>query len=135
MNTCFLCSNLQIECTGNLLYGRKLGQKAIEKLKSISRIRKDVVYDLLVKEAEVWVTNACYKRYPDERNSFVNKDLPNEQQQVSNTTRSKRPYNYKTHCLICEGELDFESADKNPNISAYQISEIRFIDLKHGVLY
>ena len=26
----------------------------------------------------------------------------------------KAPYGYKTHCLVCEGVLDFEAAKKHP---------------------
>ena len=77
----------------------------------------------------VRVSDACYKHYTHPRN--VNKtvsvsdecagDQPN--QSFERRCRSA-PFGYQTHCLVCEGELKFDLAEKNPDVAKYQISEV-----------
>ena len=33
------------------------------------------------------------------------------------------PFGHWTHCLVYEGELNFDHAEKNPDVAKYQISE------------
>ena len=44
-------------------------------------------------------------------------------------TRSKRSYDYRKHCLICEQELDFALESKRPDVTANQISTNNWIDV------
>ena len=131
---CFICATLEIECAGKRDgrgEGRTLGDKAIGTLKSVSERRKDRIHELLNdKDQSFWVTNYCYKKYSDLRKPFGNEVIPADNQQPSVTTRSKSTYNYKTHCLICEDELDFDLAAKRPDVVAYQISTIVWVKKK-----
>ena len=72
--------------------------------------------------------NSCYKKYTDERKRFGNEQVATTQLSA-NSTRSKRSYDYRTHCLICEEELDFELASKRPDVTANQISTINWINV------
>ena len=130
---CFICLELHIECLGNG-DGRNLQKKALDSLKKASLKRKDSLdksIDGLPSDPDVWVKNSCYKKYTDERKSFGN-EMCNANKPVSvgssESTRSKRSYGYRTHCLICEEELDFVKAKKHPNVPANKISSISWID-------
>ena len=37
------------------------------------------------------------------------------------------PFGYRTHCLVYEGELNFDHAEKNPDVAKYLISEVSTI--------
>ena len=79
-------------------------------------------------ESTVWVKNSCYKKYTKERKRFGNR-LVATTQLSAKSTRRKRSYDYRTHCLICEEELDFELPSKHPDVTANQISNINWIDV------
>ena len=132
-NRCFICLNLQIACLGKG-DGRNVKKKALDSLKKSSLKRQDSLHksiDDLPSEPDVWVKNSCYKKYTDERKSFGAEECDADKRLSagsSNSTRSKSSYGYRTHCLICEEELDFVNAKKHPNVAAYQISNIIWID-------
>ena len=129
-NVCFLCSVQDKVCTDD--NGRVLGAKARKTLKETAEANKDnVVTVALSSTPRVWMSNACYKRYTDKRNPCKtdeeNSVSPNAQNKSFERRRRSAPYGYKTHCLICEGKLDFELAVKNPNVPKYQISEVNTV--------
>ena len=129
-NSCFICSNLLIECRGKD-DGPVLRKKALETLESVSRTRQDSIHNLLKDlppKSTVWVKNSCYKKYTNERKWFGNEQVATTQLSAK-STRTKRSYDYRTHCLICEEELDFELASKHPDLTANQISTINWIDM------
>ena len=47
-------------------------------------------------------------------------DQPN---QSFERRRRSAPFGYRTHYLVCEGELNFDLAEKKPDVAKYQISE------------
>ena len=129
-NSCFICCNLLIECRrkGD---GRVLKKKALKTLESVSRTCQDSIHNLLKDlppECTVRVKNSCYEKYTDKRKRFGN-ELVATTQLSAKSTQSKRSYYYRTHCLICEEELDIELASKRPNVTANQISTINWIDV------
>ena len=129
-NSCLICSNLLIKCRrkGD---GRVSKKKALETLESVSRTRQDSTHNLLKNlppECTVWVKNSCYEKYTDKWKIFGN-ELVATTQLSTKSTPCKRSYDYRTHCLICEEELDIELASKRPNVTANQISTINWIDV------
>ena len=71
-NSCFICSNLLIECRGKD-DGQVLKKKVSEKLESVSRTRQDSIHNLLKDlppKSTVWVKNSCYKKYTDKQKRF-----------------------------------------------------------------
>ena len=127
---CFTCSNLLIECGGKG-DGRVLKKKALETLESVSRTRQDLIDNLLKDlppNSTVWVKNSCNKKYTDEQKQFGNEQVAVTQLSTK-STRSKRSYYYRTHCLICEEEPDFKLASKRPDVTTNQISTINWIDV------
>ena len=121
-NSCFICSNLLIECRGKG-DGRVLKKKALETLESVLRTRQDSIHNLLKDlppESTLWVKNSCYKKYTDKWKQFGNKQVATTQL-FAKSTRTTRSYDYRTRCLICEEELDFELASKRPDVTANQV--------------
>ena len=124
---CFICSTNNRVCEEKR--GRRLGEKAQKFLVKTAETPKD---DLLTAAfstvTSVWVSDACYNRYTHPRN--VNKtvsvgdecagDQPN---QSFERRRRPAPFGYRTHYLVCEGELNFDLAEKKPDVAKYQISE------------
>ena len=109
-NSCSICSNLLIECRGEG-DGQVLKKKARETLESVSRTCQDSVNNLLKNlppESTVWVKNACYKKYTDEGKRFGNEQFATTHLSAKPTRSKRSSYDYRTHCLICEEELDFE---------------------------
>ena len=116
-NSCLICSNLLIKCRrkGD---GGVSKKKALETLESVSRTRQDSIHNLLKNlpsECTVLVKNSCYEKYTDKRKIFGN-ELVATTQLSTKSTPSKGSYDYRTHCLICEEELDFELASKLPDV-------------------
>ena len=100
-------------------------------MESVSRTCQDSIHNLLKDlppECTVRVKNSCYEKYTDKRKRFGNQ-LVATTQLSAKSARSKRSYDYRTHCLICEEELDFELASKHPDVTANQISNINWIDV------
>ena len=100
-------------------------------MESVSRTCQDSIHNLLKDlppKCTVRVKNSCYEKYTDKRKRFGNQ-LVATTQLSAKSTRSKRSYDYRTHCLICEEELDFELASKHPDVTANQISNINWIDV------
>ena len=126
-NSCFICSNLLIECRGKC-DGQVLN---LETFESVSRTRQDSIHNLLKDlppKSTVWVKTSCYKKYTDKRKQFGNKQVVTTQLSAK-STQSKRSYDYRTRCLICEEELDFELASKRPDVTANKISTIKWINV------
>ena len=100
-------------------------------MESVLRRRQDSIDNLLkdlVPESTVWVKNSCYKKYTNKRKQFRN-----EQATIAlfstKSTRSKRSYDFRTHCLICEEELDFDLASKRADVTGNQTSIINWINV------
>ena len=124
---CFICTTHHRVCGETK--GRSLGTKARQTLSSVASSRKDDLIQLpLSTPSPVWVADACYKRYTDPRSVPITNEnaIPQQNQSFERRTRSS-PFGFKTHCLICEEELDFERAAKRPDIARYQISEVSTI--------
>ena len=130
---CFLCSARDILCCAD---GRKIGEKALETIKKAAESRNDVlISNALFHEKSIWVANICYKRYTDHRNFHKNSSNKANESLPSITTTNQSfkkrqrasPFCFKTHCLICEVELNFERAKKRPDVSKYQISEVTIV--------
>ena len=129
-NSCFIWSYLLIECCGKG-DGQVLKKKALETSESVSQTREDLIHNLLKdlpSKSTVWVKNLCYKKYTDEQKRFGNEQFVTTQLSAK-STQSKWSYDYRTHCLICEEELNFELASKRPDVTANQISTINWIDV------
>ena len=129
-NSCFICSNLLIECHGKG-DARVLKKKALETLESVSWTHQDLIHYLLKDlppKSTVLVKNSCYKKYTNEQKWFGNEQVATTQLSAKSTW-TKGSYDYRTHCLICEEELDFELASKCPDLTANQISTINWIDV------
>ena len=128
---CLICSTYHRVC--EVKSGRKLGEKAQKSVGKAAETRKDdFIVAALSTVTSVWVSNACYKRYTDPRNvnktvtSNGNCDRDQKNQSFERRHRSA-PFGYRTHCLICEGELNFDLAEKKPDVAKYQISEVSTI--------
>ena len=123
-NSCFICSNQLIECRGKG-DSRVLKKKALEALESVLRTHQDSIHNLLKDlppESIVWVKTSCHK-YTDKLKRFGKKQVATTQL-FAKSTRTIRSYDYRTHCIICEEELDFELASTRPDVSVNQISTI-----------
>ena len=38
--------------------------------------------------------------------------------------RPSAPFGYRTHCLVCEGELNIDLAENKPDVAKYQINKV-----------
>ena len=124
---CFICSTNNRVCKEKR--GRRLGERAQKFLvKAAETPKDDLITATFSTVTSVWVSDACYNRYTHPRN--VNKavsvgdecagDQPN---QSFERRRRPAPFGYRTHYLVCEGELNFNLAEKKPDVAKYQISE------------
>ena len=124
---CFICSTNNRVCKEKR--GRRLGEKAQKSLvKAAETPKGGLITATLSTVSSVWVSDVCYKRNTDPRN--VNKtvsvgdecagDQPN---QSFERCRRSAPFGYRTHYLVCKGELNFDLAEKKPDVAKYQISE------------
>ena len=106
--------------------GKTLGEKAQKfVVKAAETWKSDLITASLSTVTSVWVSDACYKRYTHPRK--VNKtvivadecteDQPN---QPFERRRRSAPFGYWTHYLVCEGELNFDLAEKKPDVAKYQ---------------
>ena len=80
----------------------------------------------------VWVSDACYKRYTRPRNVNKTVSVGDQPNQSFERRRRSAPFVYQTHCLVYEGELNFDLAEKKPGAVKYQISEVSTIIKKTG---
>ena len=44
--------------------------------------------------------------------------------QSFNRHRPSAPFGYRTHCLVCEGELNIDLAENKPDVAKYQINKV-----------
>ena len=91
-----------------------------------AKIRSIIFLKDLPPKSTVWVKNSCYKKFTDKQKRFGIEQVATIQLSTK-SMRSKRSYDYRTHFLICEEELDFEWASKRPDVTANQISTISWI--------
>ena len=80
----------------------------------------------------VWVSDACYKRYTHPRNVNNTVTVCDEcagDHPIQSFVRRRRsvPFVYRTHYSVCEGELNFDLAEKEPDVAKHQISEVSTI--------
>ena len=107
MDICFICKE-EIDQDGRLLL-----EKARSTLLKSSEERKDgLVTENDIKQP-LHVHNKCIKSYTRKKSieRYLTTSKSGSEENVTRTPR--QPYNYKTHCLICEEELDFDSAKKH----------------------
>ena len=119
---CFICKEEEVKC-GSLV-GRWIQLKGRQKLIEISQKRNDKLHETL--DESCWVSDHCYKRYTKEQSVTVDVD-----NRILKKPRIREvSYGYKTHCLVCEKQLDFVAARKHPERGKLQISSIDHIDKK-----
>ena len=94
--------------------------------------KDDLITAALPTVTSVWVSDPCYKCYTHPRN--VNKTVT-----VSDECAGDQPnqsferrhwfatFGYRMHCLLCEGKLNFDIAQKKPDVAKYQISAVSTI--------
>ena len=127
MDICFICKE-EIDQDGRLLL-----EKARSTLLKSSEERKDgLVTENDIKQP-LHVHNKCIKSYTRKKSieRYLTTSKSGSEENVTRTPR--QPYNYKTHCLICEEELDFDSAKKHPERQS-AISEVEIVDQKKNSL-
>ena len=127
---CYICSRRGLHCTESI--GRILKSKGIRTLIKYVQIHNHDAQmgDLDESMGQVWVSEKCYKQYTDTRrvNLREKNDECHLQPNDSFERRSRHtPFDYKKHCLLCEKDLDFDLARKNPTVARYQISEINTV--------
>lgn len=114
---CFICYQRDKQCKEK--DGYMLSHKGRKSLQNAANQRKDLLFqDALSNTTKsAWIAKKCYLDYTHPRN--IKKALDkgaekdDDQQNQSFETRSRSsPFCYKTHCLICARELNFQMTKK-----------------------
>ena len=128
MMECNICLKQGRTCSGEG-GGRFLSPKGKKALIRFSKQFADSHYDESILTVDkVWVSNSCYKRYTDRRESNVQDQSEISSAPCTRAARGSLAYDYKTHCLICAKLLDFASARKHPKRPKCQISKIELVN-------
>ena len=111
----------------------KEGEKAQKSIVKAIEMQKDgLITAALSTVTSAWVSDACYKRYTRQRNVNKTVSVGDQPNQPFERRRRSAPFVYQTHCLVYEGELNFDLAEKKPGVVKYQISEVSTIIRKTG---
>ena len=110
-------------CTDD--FGRWLTKRGIKRLIESSKKRNDEFnFDI---KSKYWVSNSCYQRYTKSRKLIDSKTEEFGIQPKRARLNGEPPYDYKTHCLICEEMLDFKAAEKYKSNNKYKPTRKTFM--------
>ncbi|XP_071081970.1 uncharacterized protein [Haliotis cracherodii] len=106
--TCVICHNGSGEV--------KLRDKGVNTLLKVSVHRKDSLQSTLKSNEINFVHEKCRKSYTASSNILKAQKTENHENIQPCVLRSgDNSFNYRTHCLICATEIDFEDLQKHPN--------------------
>ena len=95
----------------------KLGKKGLSSLTEVSIKKNDGLCNRIDSIENIYVHEKCYKNYTHPtsiQKAKYNNDSSSKDKQRKLSTRIEKVFDYKTHCLICAGQVDFPDMYKNP---------------------
>ena len=112
MDTTQICSICNNQSNGGQEW-RNLQEKAKKTLIDSSIKRKDNKFKSIDVDKDVFTHNSCYKSYTRQSN-IENALKPKNNDAIDNAPRKQRAaFDYKTHCLICAKEFEFEAEKRH----------------------